>query len=538
MKKAEPFHLWTVPGALETTKPNGQRGTLCLSKIHELFCMHWEPLGSSALQDITNIVTSLSLPKESEWCVSRGFLLECSQIESLVLSETPLALSLTKKGSDLARKFELQDVDVDILCQLVDALILNGVAVPTRPDFRFEFYGRARHCFCVQIPMWISVDKKNCQTLNGLWNEAVRVMGEVLRELEESDAVPKDPAFPLDRAAVVVHQMEMAKKEACLKTLDVKLVTAKEWVKGELLDAKGKVKQWQSLKRRLYRAGCESCLIRKLISSVLGMGVVPEKDEIESRRKRHKRWKDKLSEFQKLVKAMNNSPERQTLSDEIKKSVASIQMKVDLSPVETVLNVWAHEHPSVVYGREMTVLVVPFFLVFFSKWSEDGIALDKKGKPMSVEKKEKLASKVYWCLDAFMKLTQLESVWANPEKELAEMSEHVLHVLRVMSPAAAAWLRVHGLNDLKWCFGAARVLFADTFCDVWAVWVRMLCAPIELRRYLVYLVSAVIVDVFEKLVLQSTTVETASTDFCELSKNLDVNSINQNVQWITRNHHF
>ena len=545
MKRADPFHLWTVRRAVEVSAPRGKCGVLCLSKIGEAFCIHWAPLEDSGSQDVAAIVASVNLPSENEWAISKPFVLECSRISELRLLESPPGIAIT--SDDVERKFVIKDSGVDVLCPFVQELIVHGVAVPCDGDeYSFECYKRGHRGFYVQMPMWIRLDSQACQSLKGLWNEALRVMGLVLKELDSMRAIPKDPAFPLGAAALLVNRAEMAKAEMFMKNVtEMKMVMVREWVKGELLDQKGKgrVKQWNTVRKRLSRAGCESCVVRKVIPYILGMGIIVEKDETESKHERHKRWKDRGAEFQKIVKAIGTAQEsevKSVLKRDVRKDAFPFKVEGSsaLQMVETVVAVWVHEHANVGYVRELVDLLVPFFLVFLPKWSDDGCPLDKKGKPMSPEKKDKVVAKIYCCFEAFLKLAQVETLWTNADKQVTLLFDQVDQVVSTISPAAAAWLRARGLNNFSWCLDEIKSLFVNTFSDVWSVWVRWLCCPIDLRRWFIYLISAIVMDLFDKMVGKVSCLEEAASAFRELSKELDIDKLSHLIMWTTRNHHF
>ena len=123
------------------------------------------------------------------------------------------------------------------------------------------------------------------------------------------------------------------------------------------------MKQWNTVRKRVCRSGCDLCLIKRILPYAIGIGVVKINDETESKHEKHKRWKEKFGEFQKMLKACNNmaAKEKEKL-DKAFKMINQDVMRTDrdlapfkeegsvgLSMIETILKVWVHQHMSIGY---------------------------------------------------------------------------------------------------------------------------------------------------------------------------------------------
>ena len=559
MRNRPRFHLCTIEGCQDTSGPKGKTGTLCLSKYNEVFQIHWAPLDGTRTEEVAAILNSVNLPKESDWSPSHPFVIDCSEISLLSFSEDPLTITISRGDQSAARKFKVGDTGISSLVRLSEQLILNGLAVPSpKEKYSFEFYGRPHKGFYTQVPMWFGIDSTEYANLQSFWTDVAKMMSGVIEYLNARSALPKDPAFPIGSAALASHQIVMETRHSFLAPMatrgDFKTVRAKEWVKGELLDPKGKgaIRQWNTVRRRISRAGCDMCLIKRILPYALGIGVVKISDETESKHERHKRWKEKFSEFQKLVKACNSGTNGKEKLEKSFKMITQDVMRTDrdlqpfkqdggigLTMMETILKVWVQEHASIGYVQGLNDLLVPFLLIFLPMWSDDGVPLDNKGKPMTQDKQDKGMSKAYWCFEAFLRQTKHEAVLQDPDKEIAVISSQVQEVLETVSPVAAIWICRHGLNNLTWCYSSILLLFKRTFPDVWSVWLRLLCSSGDHRQWLIYFIAAVLLVIFDKIaLLPDCSAVTMIKDFPELAKSLDPAELGRVVAWIMGKHNF
>lgn len=392
------FHLCTLENTADITdKCSVKKGTLCLSKFQEAFQIHWSPLNGTRIENVTAIMESVNLPDRNEWAPSAPFVVDCSKISLLTILDAPLSISILRKDSPMKRQFQLMKSDYRFLCQMIEPLLINGIAVPSSQEpHSFEFYGRPHKGFYTQIPMGIGLSRVNSYaSLDVFWTEVHRMFTVLMKHLDLNNTLPKDPAFPMTAGALADHRMRMPRFSAGISTP----VSIEEWKKN---------KQEESIRERLFAGGCDPEIIRELIPFVVGINAF-------SKKHLHDKWKAVSDEYRELLKAMNIlTAQEKSANKELFEVFDLIERDVPRTDrtlaafkdensiagkiLSQVLHVFAYKNNWYIQG--LNDIASAFILALVKKWSVDGTPLGKNGKATKIER---VAPKVYWCLDNFLK---------------------------------------------------------------------------------------------------------------------------------------
>lgn len=536
------FQLCTIEPTTDiTNQSSGKSGTLVLSRIEETFQLHWTPLDGTATQHVTAALQSPVKEDIELWECDKPFKVECRNIKLLQLHENPYSLTITRTDKSGSRTLSFSDSEFISMTELVEQLIINGIAVPSpEQPYSLAFYTRCHRGVYPYTPPHIQLSVDNNCDLTQFWDNLHMFFQKLIIHLDTSDTLPKDPQFPLNVAARASHERVIAKINEYKNNLkQYTKITAEEW--DSLFDEEGKIRDYLDFKNRMYHKGIDEAVMPAALPFALGVydpeSTQAERDELDSKLKdefvllfeqatsylpNQIENNKKLSSAYRVIKHDVSRTDRHLPAFKNKKAPG-------LKIVTKLLKTYCVFNPTIGYLQGMNDLFVPIILTFLPNWNEDGAPIDKDGNIVS---HEPLLSKIFWCFDAMLRKTDHLDLLANVTEECQEQAKQIFSILMKVTPLAAIWMRRNKLNQLLWCYSDFVLLFKRSFNEIWEVWLQLNCSPYP-EVWLTYFVAAIIIHAFDLLAqLQEINITSMMDNFPKILKTIELSTIGVTALWL------
>lgn len=487
--------ICSVDPAIEITGGGDPKtGILAFMRANEHFAFRWVPLGGTRATD-------------DAWTPNTSFDVDCRHVRNLQLQQNPLSLSIYRSDNSLSRRFSFPESEFVAVAELIEQLLVNGVAVPyAGKPFALDFYSRCQRGVFPYAPPHIQLPADFSGDLATFWGAVHDFFRELIMHLDTAGTLPRDPAFPLGVAAEAAHQRVMQEIDEFEKTLpQFEKVTKAEWL--EMFDENGKMRDPAGFRTRAFHGGVEEDVLADVLPFVFG---VYPMDSTASERAAIKKELD--SEFALLLEQALAFNKEQL--DHHKRLAAAYRVithdvgRTDrqlaafketdgpgLTMVTQLLQTYCVFNPPIGYLQGMNDLFVPILLGFLPRWNEDGMPVDAEG---NVVDHMQYMSIVFWCFNAMLRNVDHLDLLANVTTECQKLSGEVHKILKRVSPVAAIWMKRAQLKGLLWLYSDFVLLFKRSFTDVWAVWMQLNCSPSP-GHWLAYFVAALLMRGFGQL---------------------------------------
>ena len=539
---ARRFQLCTIEPTTDiSTDKIGMNGTLVLSRYEEIFQLQWTPFDGTTTAHFLLAQQANQTPKEDKWVQNAQFRIDCSQVHTLQLHNSPLSLSIARNDVSGERRFSFTDTEFISMTELVEQLIINGIAVPS-PDqpYSLEFYRRCHRGVYPYTPPHIQLNVDSTIELSHFWDCLHNFFQTLIIHLDSSDTLPKDPQFPLAAAARAAHNRVLKQiDDASSEREKLEKVTAEEF--DSLFDEKGKLIDGENFRRRLFDAGIDASVLPRALPFVFGVYNLDSTKE-----ERDKLTKELEEEFELLMKQALSYKDEQIENNKklsgafrvIKHDVSRTDRQLaafknpkgpGLKMVTKLLKTYCIFNPPIGYLQGMNDLFVPILLSFLPLWNEEGSPIDSEG---NVINHEPFLPQIFWCFDAMLRNTDHLKLLANVTEQCQFQADAVFNILKQVSPLAAIWMRRNSLHGLLWCYSDFVLLFKRSFPKIWSVWLQLNCSPYP-AYWLTYFVAAIIVRGFDQLaLLPDVTITTMMDAFPKILQSMDMSVLGKTALWL------
>lgn len=504
---ARRFQLCTIEPTTDITRGgNGFSGTLVLSRYEEMFMINWTPINGSPMHHLAAVQQNQNEESPESWNFNAPFKKECCHIKLMQL-HPDLSLSIYGNEEGEVRKFAFNEMEFISVTELVEQLLINGIAVPsTEKEFSLKFYKRCHRGVYPYTPPHIQLAFDSSTDLKAFWDALHTFFLTLIIHLDQSDTLPKDPQFPLAEAARAAHARVLGEVDTFIESLpSYKKVTAEEW--PELFDEEGRIKDPESFKLRLFHEGIDSKVLAEALPFVFGVY-----KQGSTKTERQALDEELNKEFTQLVEQVDSYNDTQIENNKrVSAAFRVIQHDVSrtdrqlaafknskgtgLKMVTRLLKTYCIFNPPIGYLQGMNDLFVPILLAFLPNWDADGQPLDSEGGVLDYKP---YLPTIFWCFDAMLRnidhLKLLQSVTEQCQKQ----AEAIFQIMSKVSPLAAIWMKRNNLKQLLWLYSDFVLLFKRSFSEIWSVWLQLNCSP-HPANWLAYFVAAIIVQGFDKL---------------------------------------
>ena len=262
----------------------GSSGTLILFRKNDNFFIHWGPTDGSPNQRITAVLEDQKTADfvTESWERGKTLNIDCQKLSKIYLEE-PLSITLVKHEEKSVKKrtFNVSDDSFTSLVEFIEQLLVNGIAVPSRPNEKKEeendedpspyvlrFYPKCHKGVFFYTPPYIMLKVDQSTDLAKFWENVHIFFEELIIHLDKSDTLPKDPNFPLAVAARSSHERVKAKilefqKEQEEKNPKYEKLTAENY--KEIFDEEGRIKDEKYFRDRVYTAGIDKEIMPELL---------------------------------------------------------------------------------------------------------------------------------------------------------------------------------------------------------------------------------------------------------------------------------
>ena len=473
---------------------SGKPGILAFIRSNDMFAFRWVAVGTAPAKDDT-------------WAVNASFEVDCRHVRTLQLQQNPLSLSIYRSDNSLSRRFAFPEAEFVAVAELIEQLLVNGVAVPfAGKPFSLDFYSRCQRGVFPYAPPHIQLSADAAGDLVAFWTDVHNFYRDLIMHLDTAGTLPRDPAFPVGVAAEAAHQRVMQEIEDYeTKVPKFERLTRADWV--EMFDENGRMRDPQLFKDRVYHAGVEDELLADVLPFVFGVYEMESTAEERAAKK-----KELDAEFALLLEQAQAFEKEQI--DNHKRLAAAYRVithdvsRTDrqlaafkeitgpgLTMVTQLLQTYCVFNPVIGYLQGMNDLFVPILLAFLPNWNDNGDPVDKDG---NVVDHVPYMSPVFWCFDAMLRNVSHLDLLANVTSECQELSSQIHRILKKVSPLAAIWMKRVQLKGLLWMYSDFVLLFKRSFTDVWTLWLQLNCAPCP-KHWLTYFVTALLMRGFGQL---------------------------------------
>jgi len=540
---ARRFQLCTIEPTTDiSAEKGGNSGALVLSRFEETFQLQWAPIdGNNTTHYLIN--QNQNAPKEDTWKPNSQFRIECSLVALVQLHENPLSITIIRSDKPGKRVFSFSESEFISMTELVEQLIINGIAVPSPQEpFSLEFYRRCHRGVYPYTPPHIQLNVDSLMKLTNFWDCLHAFFQTLINHLDGSDTLPKDPQFPLASAARASHKrvidlIDNAQKQ----NPQYGRITEEEF--PHLFDSEGKLIDPDGFRRRVFDEGIEPAVLSKALPYVFGV-YPPNLTEKE----RVILDEELAHEFSYIMKQAL-SYKKEQIENNKRLSSAFRVIKHDVSRTDRQLPAFKHPkapglkmvtrllktycifNPPIGYLQGMNDLFVPILLAFLPKWNDEGSPIDNNGEKID---HEPYLSKVFWCFDAMLRNTNHLKLLANVTEQCQCQAKAVFHILSKVSPLASIWMRRNALDGLLWCYSDFVLLFKRSFSSIWSVWLQLNCSPYP-EKWLTYFVAAIIVRGFDQLaMLPDVTITTMMDAFPKILQSMEMPVLGRTALWLAQ----
>lgn len=545
------FQLCTIEPTTDITndRKGGYLGTLILSRYEDTFYIHWAPMQGTQTHHFAAAQQYSSQESDESWEFNKSFKIECGHIHLMQLHPN-YSLTIYGKKDEPKRTFQYEPIEFVSVTELVEQLLINGIAVPsTEKEYSLSFYKRCHRGGYPYTPPHIQLvfdnfsDTKTNEMTTDLkifWDCLHNFFLTLIQHLDNSDSIPNDPQFPLAEAARANHARVLKQIDAYIETLSkYEQVKKDEW--DSLFNSEGALIDPKNFKERLFHAGIESSILADALPFVFGVY-----DEKSTAAEREKLDRDSTKEFNQLVEQVESYREEQ-IENNRRISAAFRVILHDVSRtdrqhpafkatdgtglkmVTKLLKTYCVFNPPIGYLQGMNDLFVPILLAFLPKWNKDCDPVDDNDEVMNYEP---YLPTIFWCFDAMLRNIDHLKLLAKVTEQCKEQASIIFHIMKEVSPLAAIWMRRNGLMDLLWCYSNFVLLFKRSFADIWSVWLPLNCSP-HPSHWLAYFVAAILVQGFDKLAqISDVTITTMMDSFPRILDEMDLKKIGQTSLWL------
>lgn len=539
---ARRFQLCTIEPTRDITgdRPNGSEGTLVLSRYDDTFMINWTPMSSTSLHHLSALPQNPIQDNANNWDFNAPFSLECQKI-SIMQLHPDLSLSIFSSDKTQERRFHFAEMEFISVTELVEQLLINGIAVPCKDkEYSLQFYRRCHRGVYPYTPPHIQLAFDSSTDLQAFWDCLHEFFLTLIIHLDQSDTLPKDPQFPLGDAARAAHARVLDQVYKYIESLpQLNKITAEEW--PSLFDEEGKLKELDVFRERLFRAGIENEILSNALPFAFGIydinSTKAERDALD------KELSDEFDQFSEQVTSLTpnqieNNKKVSAAFRVIKHDVSRTDRQLPafknkkapgLKMVTRLLKTYCIFNPPIGYLQGMNDLFVPIILSFLPKWNEEGAPIDDDG---NIIDHQPYMSSIFWCFDAMLRNIDHLQLLASVTEQCQKQAEGIFQIMLKVSPLAAIWMRRNHLKDLLWCYSDFVLLFKRSFPDIWAVWLQLNCSQYP-STWLAYFVAAILLHSFDELAsLQDVTIPVMMENFPRILSTLKLEVIGATSLWL------
>ena len=547
------FQLCTIEPTVDITdgKEGGLTGTLILSRFEETFMINWVPMQGSQMHHLATVQQTQNQEPTNSWEFNKPFKKECNYIHLMQLHPN-LSLTIYGDKDGPKRQFSYDAMEFVSVTELVEQLLINGIAVPsTEKEYSLSFYKRCHRGGYPYRPPHIQLafdtltDSKGSEMstdLKAFWDCLHTFFLTLIQHLDANDSLPSDPKFPLAEAARANHARVLKQVDAFIEGLPkYERVTKEDW--SSLFNENGQLIDHEKFKERLFHAGIESEILADALPFVFGVY-----SPTSSREEREKLDSQLKQEFNQLVEQVDSYTEEQIENNKrISAAFRVIQHDVSrtdrqhpafkisdgtgLKMVTRLLKTYCIFNPPIGYLQGMNDLFVPILLAFLPRWNSECEPITEDGSIMDYKP---YLPTIFWCFDAMLRNIDHLKLLANVTAQCRKQAETVFQIISKVSPLPAIWMRRNKITELLWCYSDFVLLFKRSFTDIWSVWLQLNCSP-HPPNWLAYFVAAIILQGFDQLAqITDVNITTMMDSFPKILEQMDLKKIGQTSLWLAQ----
>ncbi|KAH0786529.1 TBC1 domain family member 17 [Histomonas meleagridis] len=386
---ARRFQLCTIEPTIDKTngQTGGSNGTLVLSRFDEIFMISWTPISGSPMHHLAVMQQTQNTESEESWEFNKSFKQECVHIKLLQLHED-FSLTIYGYNEGEERRFSYEPMEFISVTELVEQLLINGIAVPSADkSYSLQFYKRCHRGVYPYTPPHIQLGfdtssepstKNFPEDLKKFWDCLHSFFLTLIIHLDNSDTLPRDPQFPLAEAARANHKRILEEIDEYSDHIgqEYQKITSEEW--GNLFDEEGRIKNFEEFKLRLFHAGIDTEILNKALP--FAFGVYPSNSTTIEREKLDKElskeYKQLVNQVEKLTPdQINNNKRISSAFRVIKHDVSRTDRQLlafkdndaeGLKMVTQLLRTYCIFNPPIGYLQGMNDLFVPILLAFLN----------------------------------------------------------------------------------------------------------------------------------------------------------------------------
>ncbi|OHT01260.1 hypothetical protein TRFO_31971 [Tritrichomonas foetus] len=382
------FQLCTIEPITEIVNGSlGVTGTLVLSRVEESYQLHFSPDERTLTQHITAIDNSPSKIPDGKWKINKKFRVDCGKLSTLQLHQEPLSITISRTDRSGVRSFTFGSSEFISMTELVEQLVINGIAVPAPPEqkndkYLLYFYRRCHRNIYSYTPPHIQLSVTSNNDLEAFWAALHQFFTSLIIHLDTCDSLPKDPSYPLNIAAEACHERvlsQIREYSANISKIPV--------VENEIFNEKGQINNFEVIKKSIYQNGCPSKLLTYLLPFVIG--VFKPDSTFESRAELMKELKTefyqlysqctslKASQIENHKKFLNafRVIKHDVLRTDRQLPAFSKSTAFGLEILTRLLKTYCIFNPPIGYLQGMNDIFVPFILTYLPEWTPEGVPI-------------------------------------------------------------------------------------------------------------------------------------------------------------------
>lgn len=570
------FQLCTIEPTIDLIScEKNVQGALVLSRLDDTFILSWSQISNSPMHHLTTLQQQpQSNEEENSWEPGYTFKQECGHIKLLQL-HNDYSISLYGYGPNEHRKFQYEKSEFISVTELVEHLLINGIAVPSATSkYSLQFYKRCHRGVYPYTPPHIQLgfdipneneigfteqtksfnnnnknDNQNEQFskhLQEFWDCLHTFFLKLITHLNDSDTLPKDPQFPLAESARANHLRVLEKIENFIQKDIGKFerIHREEW--NDLFDFEGRLKDFENVKLRLFHSGIDSEILSEILPFVFGVypfdSTKEEREQIkQSFKKEYEQIKEQVNGL-KPIQIENNkrisSAFRVIRHDVSRTDRQLLAFRNDqgegLKMITELLKSYCIFNPPIGYLQGMNDLFVPILLAYLPDWNEESSPINHDGKPIDQNETEDYCSIIFWCFDFMLRNIDHLKLLANVTEQCKKLSEVIFQIINKVSPLAAIWMNRNSLRELLWLYSDFVLLFKRSFPDIWSVWLQLNCSPSP-DMWLAYFVAAILIQGFDELAqITEVNITTMMDKFPKIMSKISIDKIGKTSLWLVQ----
>ena len=546
--------LAVVEPAYEQQRQSPQvPGCLSLTWTSTSFELAWNPFDRTKYATLQRVVALSENPdyKTSSWSFGKFFTEDCRKIAALsfIESDDKIMISFQRRDGEKERTFAIDRENMWPVSKLIEQLLVKGIAVPAHNDecpYLLEFYENCADEVFFYIPSYIQLEFAEFTCLDELWARVQKFTQEIIRHLDESNTLPIDQAFPIGSAAASTHHRVIEKLEEFSKKLPCyEPIKSDEFPR--LFNEDGRLVDSESFTKRCFYGGADTEILSEALPFVFG--VYASTSTSKEREEQFKRMEEDYQKIREQVACI-----KKPQLDHHKKLGAAFRVimhdigrtdrghpafrheqKPGLEMLTELLRAYCVYNPAIGYLQGMNDLFVPIMLVYFPRWNDDGMPVDRDGNVITDY--QKTLPIIFWCFESMLSRTNHLKLLSNVTGQCQERARVVLKIISKVSPLVAIWMRRNNLQELLWMYSDFVLMFKRTYEEIWPIWLQFNCAP-DPEQWPTYFVTALILKAFPSLVNIEQPVSIASVMdvFPKLIQAMPIRDIGVVAVWLYQNY--